>query len=223
MPILTVYKPERGMPFSRRTLPPPPAARSPDATLPPGPRPGLERCPLPGTTASRRAPHGPLLRGPAPRPRPRRGPALSPARLGEPGPSAGPSLHPPAARTGCGRPPSVRGAGARGPPRFPAAGPPPWRGGAGASGRSAPEGGEEAGGAFAARGSPDRSDKEEGSPRRGRAELTAPKLTRVCSCHGRPFAAAGSLRPLLVTLEPHPTGETKASKGKAHASCSTRW
>lgn len=49
---------------------PPPAAPSPDVTLPPGPRPGLERCPLPGTTASQRAPPGPLLRGPAPRPCP---------------------------------------------------------------------------------------------------------------------------------------------------------
>lgn len=40
---------------------------------------------------------------------------------------------------------------------------------------SAQEGGKEAGGAFASRCSPDRSDKEEGNPRRGGTELTAPQ------------------------------------------------
>lgn len=41
--------------------------------------------------------------------------------------------------------------------------------------RSTQEGGKEAGGAFTTRSSPDRSDKEEGSPRRRGTELTAPE------------------------------------------------
>lgn len=82
--------------------------------------------------------------------------------------------------------------------------------------RSTPEGGKEAGAAFTTRSSPERSDKEEGSPRRRGTELTAPQTDEAVQLSPSGLQPRGrnegNLRPLLVIVEPHPCVKTKASR-----------
>lgn len=82
--------------------------------------------------------------------------------------------------------------------------------------RSTQEGGKQAGGAFTARSSPDRSDKEEGSRRHREPEPTAPQTDGVLQLAQpwlqRSCPKAGAQRPLLAISVQHACGRTKGTR-----------